>query len=276
MSLDLPWIKQTFVAFDTETSGAYPVGSEIVEIGAVKWRGDEILGQFQALIRPVRPMGEEVIKIHGITNEMVAEAPSLSEVLPRFMEFLGDAMLIAHHAPFDLGFLVYDLERLGMKVPTGPALCSSLLARRLIPESPNHRLQTLVSVLNLGQNTAHRALDDAESCQRLAKICFARTGDDASLSEVINKMGKRIQWNDYLLLGSGLPQLQVFVEAVQQGKDVDFIYGGGTQKGLTRRMTPLGIVRNPDGDFVQGICHIDRASKRFYLTRIEDPQIVFA
>ncbi|MBX3016722.1 MAG: 3'-5' exoribonuclease [Bdellovibrionaceae bacterium] len=275
MSLATPWKDVTFVAFDTETSGAFPVGFEIVEMGAVKWKNGQILDRFQALIKPSVPMGEEVIKIHGITNEMVADAPPLSEVLPKFMEFLGDAVIIAHHAPFDLGFLVYDLERAGLKVPTTPALCSSLLARRMITESENHRLQTLVKVLNLGENTAHRALDDAESCQRLSEIIFARVGADATLAEITNKMAKRVVWSDYTLLNSGQENLKTLVEAVRSKKDVDFVYGGGSNKGLTRRMTPIGVVRNPDGDFVQAICHIDRASKRFYVGRMTDLQIVY-
>lgn len=269
------WKEITFVAFDTETSGAFPVGFEIVEIGAVKWKNGQILDRFQALLKPRVPMGEEVIKIHGITNEMVAESPSLDQILPDFMAFLGEAVLVAHHAPFDLGFLVYDLERLGLRIPTAPALCSSLLARRLIPESANHRLQTLVAFLNLGENRAHRALDDAESCQRLSEICFQRAGEDASLAEVVNKMGKRIAWSDYLVLNSGVPEHKMVVEAVRSKKDLDFIYEGGSAKGLTRRMTPIGLVRNPDGDFIQGLCHIDRASKRFYLGRIKEMQIVF-
>lgn len=275
MLLSQSWKDVTFVAFDTETSGAFPVGFEIVEMGAVKWRGSQILDSFQALIKPAVPMGEEVIKIHGITNEMVADAPSIDAVLPQFMQFLGDAVLVAHHAPFDLGFLVYELERFGFKIPSTPALCSSLLARRLIPESENHRLQTLVKFLNLGENKAHRALDDAESCQRLVEICLNRVGDSSSLAEVVNKMGKRIAWADYTLLSSGQAELKLLVEAVQNKKDVDFIYQGGSSKGLTRRMTPVGIVRNPDGDFVQALCHIDKALKRFYLGRMTDLQIVY-
>lgn len=275
MQLDTPWKDVTFVAFDTETSGAFPVGFEIVEMGAVKWRGGAIIDRYQALIKPSVPMGDFVIGIHGITNEMVAEAPAMDQVLPKFMEFLSDAVLVAHHAPFDLGFLVYELEKAGLKVPTTQPLCSSLLARRMITESENHRLQTLVKVLGLGENTAHRALDDAESCQRLSEICFARVGAAATLAEVVHKMGKRIAWSDYALLGSGISEIKLLVEAIRNKKDVDFIYQGGSSKGLTRRMTPIGIVRNPDGDFIQAVCHIDRASKRFYASRMTDLQIVY-
>lgn len=265
------WKDITFVAFDTETSGAFPVGNEIVEMGAVKWRNGEILDRFQVLLKPSVPMTDFIIGIHGITNEMVADAPKVDAVLAKFMEFLGDAVLVAHHAPFDLGFLVYDLERLKMKIPTAPVLCTSLLARRLIPESPNHKLQTLVGVLELGANTAHRALDDAISCQRLAEVCFKRCGDGASLVEVVNKMGKKLAWNDYLLQGSGSPILIELMKAIQNKKDVDFIYdSSGVNKGITRRMTPIGIVRSPDGDFIQGLCHIDHIPKRFYVSRVKE------
>ena len=93
------------VAFDTETSGAYPLESEIIELGAVKWVNGKIIDRFQVLLKPRKLLEESNIRIHGITNEMVADAPSMSAHIKPFCEFINDTVLLAHHAPFDLGFL---------------------------------------------------------------------------------------------------------------------------------------------------------------------------
>lgn len=272
---DRPWTDYTYVVFDTETSGAYPVGNEIVEIGAVKWTpAAGQMERFTSLLKPEKLMSDFIIGIHGISNEMVAGAPKIDAVLPKFMEFLGDAVLVAHHAPFDVGFLTYELERLKMRVPRCPILCTSLLARRLVPESPNHRLQTLVKELKLTAGTAHRAMDDADACRDLLEVCLKRVGEKANLKDVAKKMGKKLQWQDYYLLSENQGVVAEVVKSLQAGKDLEFVYDGGSSKGMTRRMTALGVVRNPDGDYIQGVCHIDRASKRFYLSRIKDAQVV--
>lgn len=267
------WRESTWVAFDTETSGAFPVGSDIVEVGLVKWsvaEGREI-DRLQFLLRPAKPIPAEVIKIHGITNEDVATAPLMKEKISQVREFLADSVLLAHHAPFDLGFLVYDFERFGERVPVTPVLCTSLLARALIPEAPNHKLQTLIPFLSLPSGQAHRALDDAIACLHLGLQCAERFGE-GSVSQLAVKMKKRVEWQDYMIL-NGPGYLPEIVRSVQESRDLDIVYNKGSIKGKTRRITPLGIVRNPDGDYVPARCHIDGAQKRFYLREIADLQI---
>src|SRR5690554_5714295 len=106
---DLPWRSVDLVAFDTETTGKYPLSAEVCELAAVKWRDGKIVDTFQTLLKPSRPMDAEVIAIHGITNEMVENAPRMVEKIDEFREFISGAVLLAHHAPFDLGFLALDI-----------------------------------------------------------------------------------------------------------------------------------------------------------------------
>lgn len=268
------WESSTVVAFDMETSGAYPLAHQIVEIGAVKWQNGQVVGEFQQLVKPTHVMSDFIIKIHGITNEMVADAPPIAEVLPRFYEFLGDSAIVAHHAPFDLGFLTNEFEKAGMPLPRGVPLCSSLLSRVLIPESENHRLQTLLTTLNLPKGTAHRALDDARGCLGVALECFRRVGAGKTFEEIAARMEKKIAWSNYLIRNSGDQRIIRIAEAIQTGQDLQVIYEGGSLKGITRRLTPIGLVRNPDGDFVYATCHVDRIDKRFYLNRISDFDVV--
>jgi DNA polymerase-3 subunit epsilon len=275
MDLNKPWQEYTFVAFDTETSGAYPLGAEIVEFGMVKWKAGKEVDSYQTLLKPSFPMSDFIIGIHGISNEMVQEAPLMGEKIQEIRNFFKDCVLMAHHAPFDMGFLTVDLEKNKMPLPSEPVLCTSLLARKLIPESPNHKLQTLIKVLKLDGGTAHRAHDDARACLNVGLECLRRIGETSTLKHAIKAMGKDLEWQRYSLMVGQNELYQKVVEATVQHKDMDIVYEGGSLRGQTRRISPIGIVRNPDGDYVMAVCHLDRAQKRFYLGKISDASVVF-
>lgn len=275
MDLSRPWTDYTFVSFDTETSGAYPLSADIVEFGAVKWQNGQEIGHYQTLLKPREKMSDFIIGIHGITNEMVADAPLMKDKIVEIKSFLDGAIPMAHHAPFDLGFISVEFEKYGVNPPAEPVICTSLLSRRIIPESANHKLQTLISYLNLPKGAAHRALDDARACLLVGLECMNRMGGMTTLEEVLKAQGKQLNWPDYFLSRSGSEKLKLVVQAIQDKKDLEFVYEGGTLKGKPRRMTPIGIVRNPDGDYIMAVCHIDRAQKRFYFDKIKDAQILF-
>lgn len=273
--LDTPWTQLSFVAFDTETSGAYPIGNEIIEVGLVRWENGREIQSLDQLIRPHKPIGEEVIKIHGITNEMVAEAPVMKSVIKSISDFIGDSVLIAHHAPFDLGFLSYDLELYGEALPTAPPLCSSLISRKLIKGSENHKLQTLVKFLNIEAGPAHRAESDARACLQVALHCFRQLGESATLRDLLKVQAKDLAWRNYSIKDISLnPDWRGVVEAIQNDQDFEFVYMSGSMKGKTRKAKPYGIVRNPDGDYVAALCYNDNQKKRFYLNAIKDSMAV--
>lgn len=276
LDLKKPWTEFEFIAFDTETSGAYPFGSEVVEFGAVKWRDGKEIGTYQTLLKPSQPMSDFIIGIHGITNEMVDSAPLMSEKIQEIRDFLGESILMAHHAPFDLGFLALDFERNKVPFPKNPALCTSLLARKVIFETANHKLQTLIGVLGLEQGAAHRALDDARACLYVGIESMKRIGPQASLEKIFSVQEKILAWERYALLNEAQEIIKKVVETLQKNLSMDIIYDGGSGKGATRRITPIGIVRNPDGDYVMAKCHRDQSQKRFYLHRIKDSTIVYS
>ncbi|WP_374033984.1 exonuclease domain-containing protein [Bdellovibrio bacteriovorus] len=275
MNLDLPLNEYTYVAFDTETSGAYPVGHDVVEFGAVKWYKGEEVGRLQFLFKPRELMTDFIIGIHGITNEMVAEAPLITEKIREIHEFFKGAIVMAHHAPFDLGFMAIDFEKNQLPLLPEPALCTSLLSRKWIHGVENHKLQTLVRHLNIDGGQAHRAYDDAKACLQVGLECFAKMPPEMTLAGAIKSQGKNLWWKDYSLASLSAPQFKSIIEAIQTKKDVDMVYEGGSDRGSTRRVTPIGIVRNPDGDYLQAFCHKDQAAKRYYLNRISDAQIIW-
>ena len=265
----------TFVAFDTETSGAYPVGYDVVEFGAIKWhKGAEVARQ-QFLFKPREPMSDFIIGIHGITNEMVADAPPMSEKIHEIYNFFKGCVVMAHHAPFDLGFMALEIEKAKLPLLSDPVLCTSLLSRRLIHETENHKLQTLVKYFNFDGGAAHRAFDDAKSCLMVGLECFRRLGEKASLEDAIKSQMKKLEWKDYSLYANNQMVVKVIVEAIQTKKRIDLIYDGGSTKGEVRQVNPIGIVRNPDGDYLMGFCLRDKTNKRYYLNRITDAVLVF-
>jgi DNA polymerase-3 subunit epsilon len=269
-----PWAEFSFVAFDLETSGAYPLGSDIIEFGAVKWQAGRETDTYQTLLKPREPLTAFNMSIHGITNEQVKDAPVMRDKISEIRQFMEGSILMAHHAPFDMGFMAVEFERYNVSFPKDPVICTSLLARKMVPESPNHKLQTLIKVLDLVGGQAHRGLDDARACLQLGLICMGRLGSQAILKDVYDKVEKDLSWSNFLVLQSGNSKIEMTVRALENHKDLDLIYEGGSIKG-TRRISPVGIVRNPDGDYIQATCHIDRASKRFYVDKIKDIQMVF-
>ena len=269
-----PWTDYPLVAFDTETSGAYPVGSEIVEFGAVKWFKGQVVDRLEMLIKPEIPLGEEVIKIHGITNEMVADAPPMKEVIAKIHAFLDESLGVAHHAPFDMGFIAYDIERFGLAMPTGPVFCSSLLSRKFIHGVENHKLQTLVRHLKLEGGSAHRAADDAYACLQVALRTLESLGPDAKIQSVLQAQEKKLEWPYYSLKFSTQLSLQNVVRALLARKDLNILYEKGSKSKQLRPVRPLGIVRNPDGDYLAAICLLDHQKKRFYLQHLSEAEMV--
>ena len=276
MDLSLLWPDATFVAFDTETTGKYPLDADICEIAAVKWKGGEEIDRFQTLIKPTHQMSEEVIKIHNITNEMVVDAPRIGAKIGEFHEFLGDGVAVAHHAPFDLGFMSIEFESKGLALPSTPVLCTSLLSRAVIPESPNHRLQTLVQFLGLDGGQAHRALDDAIACLALMFKCLDRVGKNKTIGEVLEAQGPQLIWRDYSLRNLRCNRvMDEIVRAIEEKRPVEIVYRGGSRPGQPRTVMPMGLVRNPNGDFLvareekEGTDKsLEEVPKRYFLEKI--------
>jgi DNA polymerase-3 subunit epsilon len=156
----------TFCVVDLETTGgSAAAGSMITEIGAVKVRGGEVLGEFQTLVNPQTQIPAFIAVLTGISNSMVADAPPIESALPAFLEFAASTVLVAHNAPFDVGFLRHFAERQGRSWPGFEVVDTVKLARRVVTrdESPNHKLSSLARVFRSGTTPNHRALADARA-----------------------------------------------------------------------------------------------------------------
>jgi DNA polymerase-3 subunit epsilon len=168
----------TFVVVDLETTGGSPKDSAITEIGAVKIRGGQVLGEFQTLVDPGREIPPYISVLTGITTMMVAAAPRIGTVLPAFLEFARGAVLVAHNAPFDLGFLKAACAETGIPWPATASVDTAVLARRLLTrdEVPNCKLATLAPYFSATTSPTHRALDDARATVDVLHGLFERLG----------------------------------------------------------------------------------------------------
>ncbi|GAB2474141.1 DEDD exonuclease domain-containing protein [Xylanimonas ulmi] len=163
--LGTPLRDVTFVVVDLETTGTRAADSQITEIGAVKVRGGQVLGEFQSLVNPGREVPAFVARLTGITTALVATAPAIDLVLPSFLEWAHDCVLVAHNAPFDVGFLKAAASGLGYAWPGFPVVDTVPLARRVVTrdEAPNHKLSTLARLFRAQVTPEHRALADARA-----------------------------------------------------------------------------------------------------------------
>ncbi len=167
----------TFCVVDLETTGG---GKEscITEIGAVKVCGGEILGEFQTLVRPTTPIPPMIQVLTGITNQMVAGAPDLADALPRFATFSAGCVMVAHNAPFDIGFLRRGHEELHITWPRPRVVDTVALARQVLPsdEVRNCKLSTLSAHFNATTIPNHRALSDARATVDVLHGLLERVG----------------------------------------------------------------------------------------------------
>ncbi|WP_071395303.1 PolC-type DNA polymerase III [Bacillus tuaregi] len=153
----------TYVVFDVETTGLSAVYDTIIELAAVKVRGGEIIDRFESFANPHRPLSATIINLTHITDDMLLDAPEVEAVLKRFHTWAEDAVLVAHNASFDMGFLNMGYTKVGLEKAANPVIDTLELGRFLYPEMKNHRLNTLAKKLDVELTQHHRAIYDAEA-----------------------------------------------------------------------------------------------------------------
>ncbi len=264
-----------FVAFDTETTGLSPSNESLVEIAAVRF--DLQTGAheyFQSLVNPGKSIPFAAARVHGITDEMVFDAPKLEQVLPQFFQFIHGAIPVAHNAPFDIGFVSHHALRAGVVAPEVAILDSCMFSRRVNTEMPSHKLQTLVQELGIAESTFHRALADAKSCMEVFRHTVRKScGVNASWNELLTAHGRTYSFVDGSkpLESISAPtnantNLEPLFAALQNKKSIWMHYEGSYGP---REVTPLLIFAKGSQQYMEATCHLDGIRKSFRLDRIK-------
>jgi DNA polymerase III epsilon subunit len=189
----------TFVIFDTETTGFSPVKDRLVEIGAVKVRNGENLGERTWLINPKRYIPYYVQQVHNITPAMVKDKPTFAEIYPEFLEFIDGAVLVAHNAPFDVRFISAEAVRNGFDPPKNAVIDSLVLFRNWFPEARSHSLGDLLPELGIDISgmQAHRATDDSLFVHYVIEKEMQRRSDSPRFGELLQSAGKVHRFGGY-------------------------------------------------------------------------------
>ena len=198
--LGQPLQETTFVVFDLETTGGAPhLGAAITEIGAVKVRGGVTIAEFKTFIDPGHPVPAYITELTGITDEMVFQSPTINQIFPSLLEFLGtpdSTVLVAQNAPFDLSFLTFAARAHGYEWPKFQVLDTAIIARKVLThdEVPNCKLGTLAEFFGTSTTPNHRALDDARATVDVFHGLLERLGTNGiyTLEELAN-FGKRVK-----------------------------------------------------------------------------------
>ena len=176
-ALARPIADQAFVVVDLETTGGGPSSDSITEIGAVRVVDGRLVESFSTLVNPGRPIQPFVTALTGITDDMVAAAPRIAEALPRFLEFAGDAVLVAHNAGFDVGHLDAAHRMLTGERLDRPTLCTVRLARQFLPDLRRRSLDSVAATLGIACHDRHRGLGDARIAAEILCVFLERAAE---------------------------------------------------------------------------------------------------
>lgn len=189
--------RAVFTAFDTETTGIDTENHRIVEIGAVRFDKYGVIARYNVLINPTIPMPEEASRINNITDDMLADKPVMELVMPDFLSFIKNSILIAHNAKFDIDHLNHELSLLGRTALTHKIIDTLIFAREVFPGLPSYALQNLAKQFGIAALQAHRAEDDARVCMDF----FLQAVDRLIKREpsLVDRMRESIDTDEYLI-----------------------------------------------------------------------------
>lgn len=190
-----------FVAVDIETTGLSFEMDDVIEIGAVKLVNGKIVDRFTSFIKPNGTLSAEITNLTGITDKMLSDAPTIQEVLPEFIKFIGDGVFVAHNAQFDSGFIRRECRKLGINF-YNKILDTLTLAQIIYSDLKNHRLDTVAKKLNINMGSHHRAVDDANTCaailmEMLNEIKKYGIMDLANINDVYKYTTGTVRLNTY-------------------------------------------------------------------------------
>jgi len=159
-----------YVVFDLETTGIDPLSNKIIEIGALKYKENKLVEEFNCFVNPHMILPQVITQITGITNEDLKNELSIEEILPQFIEFIGDLPIIAHNANFDIAFVEHNLKLLGKGSLTNQCIDTLELAKHYIPKAYNYKLATLKNFFKLNFGS-HRSLEDCYTTNYVYQYC---------------------------------------------------------------------------------------------------------
>jgi DNA polymerase III epsilon subunit-like protein len=265
-----PTMDRPLIVLDTETAtlGSPP---HLLELGAVRVIDGEIEDTFESLVCPAVPIDPGAQMIHGITEEDVRNERWANQVLEEFTEWAGEDWFAAHNAGFDARVLGFEYHRAGLTPPPGFFIDSLDMAKQHIPESPDHKLETLCQVLDLEEGEHHRALADAVWCWKVVEECLERAGglDQAKLTDHLAGRGRPMT---VASRGPSEPRLSQRLRPLQraagEGALVTLLYGDGSGSPVPLKVLPKLLYDHKGVGYLEGECQRSGLLKTYRLDRV--------
>lgn len=270
-----PFLKTaTFVAFDCETTGFSPLTGRVVEIAGVKFSlADASLETFQSLINPSIHIPENVTRVHGITNDMVAKAPPAEIVVKDFVKFCGSAILIAHFAEFDMSFLNVELTRMRHQNIRNTVIDSRKIPQKYLPGLQSYSLLNISRNLLLADNQEHRALPDAELVHKIFRAMANHLSSTPSENDLDEMFGidKSQVWRNEL---TNLPMAFADIsKAIELRLPIEICYQQPGRQMHSRVIEPLAAFGRLDAVYLCAYCPEIAAERTFRLDRVRSFRI---
>jgi DNA polymerase III epsilon subunit family exonuclease len=259
------------VCLDTETA-TLQGPPHLLELGAVRVVDGEISDHFCEFVLPMVEIDPEATRIHGIEAADVRNADPAPAVLERFAAWLGDDWMVAHNASFDARVLAFEFARAGRAPPTQPLLDTLRLARKLLPEAPDHKLETLAAHLGLEEDEHHRALPDAVWCWKVLEACLERQGGERSPAGLLTLQGGTpITLNSHApQAGRGLkPRHRALERACARRERVKFLYGDASASPVKLEVVPWLLYSAAERSYLEAECCSSGILKTYRLDRIQ-------
>lgn len=183
---------EDYTVVDIETTGFDPMFDEIIEVAGIKYKGRNEVGRFQSLVKPDDGIPDYITALTGITNEMVADAPGIEDVLPRFLEFIGEDIVVGHNVHFDVNFLYDYAEDFELKPFSNDLVDTLRLSRRLYPELQSHKLSALAAHFGVEPDGEHRALADCVTTQKCLSAMDAYAAQNGGIPESAEDLYRKL------------------------------------------------------------------------------------
>jgi DNA polymerase-3 subunit epsilon len=262
-----PLSDTTFALLDVETTGLSPAyGHRVCEVACLCVRGDVEIARFESLVDPQRPISEGAYHVNHITPQMLAGAPTFDAIAGPLLALMQDAVLVAHNAPFDLGFLAAELEIAQLPPPEGQVIDTLALARRTYNFSRNG-LSVLASALGLETGLAHRAMGDVWTTYQLLDRILADLGNRwgvTTVSQLIAFQGGPIPYPQPRVL----PLPPTIAEALESGGRVQMRYVDAHGQETIRAIRPLRVHEQRGLLYLVAHCYRADALRTFRLDRV--------
>lgn len=264
-----------FTVLDLETTGLDPdLGHKIVEVGAIRLGSDGSERTFQTFVNPQRPIPQSATSIHQITDDMVRSAPPITEVLPGFLDFCRDSVIVAHNARFDLKFLSYAMNDQSIPPLRNIILDSIKLSRRFFPNLDSYALPALRRVFDIDHTEEHRALADVRATVTIFKRCLQK-----ALEEGIDDIEK-LQESQGGPISFPLPTvpskpilsyklIRYLLKAMDSGESVTIMYQDPNGANVERMVTPRRFVKFGLHVYMIAYCHFQKANSTFQMDKVQ-------